>query len=119
MRKQDFCLKLVSHWHANFSRLFCEILSHECREDFLVSPTSRELVEKFLNMLKNFMRIFSPKYFARLSRDVRASVVYLSPRNFGKFTMQNFCDTLTNVARVSHDDRATVLRKPRNYLARK
>ena len=58
------------------------------------------------------MRIFSPKYFARLSCDVRASVANLSPRNFGKFTMQNFRDTRTHVARVSHDGRATVLRKP-------
>ena len=84
-----------------------------------MSLTSRELVAKFFNMLKNFMRIFSPKYFARLSRDVRASVANLSPRNFGEFTMRNFRDTRTNVARVSHDGRATVLRKPRDYLARK
>ena len=53
----------------------------------------RELVVKVLNMFKNFMRIFSPKYFARLSRDVRASVANLSPQNFGEFTMQNFHDT--------------------------
>ena len=85
-----------------------------------MSLTSRELVAKFLNMFKNFMRIFfSPKYFARLSRDVRASVANLSSRNFGEFTMQNFRDIRTNVARVSHDGRATVLRKLRDYLARK
>ena len=34
----------------------------------------------------------------------------MSPRNFGEFTMRNFCDTRTNVARVSHDGRATVSR---------
>ena len=95
-----------------------------------MSRTSRELVAKFFNMLKIFMRFFSPKYFARLSRDgratvarrsrdVSASVANLSPRNFGEFTMRNFRDTRTNVARVSHDGRATVLRKPRDYLARK
>ena len=47
----------------------------------------------------------------RRSRDVRASVANLSPRNFGEFTMRNFCDTRTNVARVSHDGRATIWRE--------
>ena len=106
---------------ADFRTTFVRV-SRECRENFLVSRTSRELVAKFFNMLKNFMRFFSPKYFARQSRDCRAMVArhsHLSPRNFGEFTMRNFCDTRTNVARVSHDGRATVLRKPRDYLARK
>ena len=62
-------------------------------------------------MFKNFMRIFSPKYFARLSRNCRASVASLSPQNYGKFTMQNICDTRTNIVRVLQDGRATVLRK--------
>ena len=49
-------LKLVSHWHANFSRLFCEFcrrLSHnicasvchvsrECHENFHESRTGRK-----------------------------------------------------------------------------
>ena len=48
---------------------------------------------------------------AALSHDIRASVANLSPRNFGEFTMQNFRDTRTNVVRVSHDGRATVLRQ--------
>ena len=66
----DWCIKLVSHWHANSSRLFREFIRgtfarhatvrvlHECRENFHVSRTSRELVAKVLNMFKNFMRIF-------------------------------------------------------------
>ena len=83
-----------------------------------MSRTSRELVSKFLNMFKNFMQIFSPKYF-ELSRDVRESVADMLPRNFGEFTMRNFHDTRTNVVRVSHDGRATVLRKPHDYLVRK
>ena len=49
------------------------------------------------------MLIFSPKYFARRSRDVRASVANLSPRNFGEFTMRNFRDTHMNVVRWWHD----------------
>ena len=63
---------------ADFRTTFL-LVSRECRENFLVSQTSCELVAKFLNMFKNFMQIFSPKYFARLSRDVRASVANLSP----------------------------------------
>ena len=47
----------------------------------------------------------------RRSCDVRANVANLSPRNFGEFTMRNFRDTRTNVVRVSHDSRATVLRQ--------
>ena len=84
-----------------------------------MSRTSRELVAKVLNKLD---AIFFPKYFARLSRDcratvarrscdVRANVANQSPRNFGEFTMRNFRDTRTNVVRVSHDGRATVLRQ--------
>ena len=88
---------------ANFVADFRTTFVLVSRENFLVSQTSCKLVATFLNMFKNFMRIFSPKYFARLSRDVRASVANLSPRNFGEFTMRNFCDTRTNVARVSHD----------------
>ena len=45
------------------------------------------------------MIFFSQKYFARLSRDVRASVANLSLRNFGEFAMQNFA----SVARRSRD----------------
>ena len=122
---RDCFANFVAHFRTTFARV-----SRECRENFLVSRTSRELVAKFLNMFKNFMGINSPKHFARLSRDcratvvrhscdVRASVANLSPRNFGEFTMRNFRDTRTNVVRVSHDGRATVLRKPRDYLARK
>ena len=77
----DWCIKLVSHWHANSSRLFREFsrgtfarhatvrVLHECRENFHVSRTGSE------------------------------------------FTMRNFRDTRTNVMRVSHNGRATVLRQ--------
>ena len=44
----------------------------------------------------------------------RASVANLSPRKFGEFIMRNFRDTRMNVARVSYDGRATVLRKHAN-----
>ena len=86
-----------------------------------MSRTSRKLVAKVLNMFKNFVQIYSPKYFARQSYHVRASVANMSPRNFGKFSMQKFCDTRTgekiklrdiriNVVRHSHECLATVLR---------
>ena len=86
-------LKLVSHWHANSSRLLREFSrgtfarhSCECRENFHVSRTSRELVAKVLNMFKNWMRIFSQN----ISQDCRATVV-----------------------RRSHDGRATFVRMSR------
>ena len=94
---------------ADFHTTFVPVL-HECHKYFMC----RELVTKFLNLFKNFMRVFSPKYFARLSRyswDVLGSVANLSPQNFGKFTMQNFCEACMNVVRVWYEVRATVLRK--------
>ena len=114
MRSSHDCF---ANFVLDFRTTFVRV-SPECCENFLVLRTSREMVAKVLNMFKNFMQIFSPKYFARLSCDGRASVTYLSPRNFGEFTMRNFRDTRTNVVRVSHYGRATVLRKPCDYLAR-
>ena len=110
----EFLAPVLRILSRTFARHLCE-----CRASVVRIFLCRKLVAKFFKMLKKFMRFFSPKYFARLSRDVRASVVNLSLRNFGEFTMCNFRDTRTNVARVSHNSRATVLRKPRDYLARK
>ena len=70
---RDCFANFVAYLRTTFVRV-----SHECREDFQVSRTSRELVASFLNMFKNFMRFFSPKYFARLSRDSRATFVRVS-----------------------------------------
>ena len=118
-------LVLISHWHANFSQLFCEfchglscdIRTGQCRmsvhENFHVSRTSRQLVAKFLNTFKNFMQTFS------LSCDVQGSVAKLSPRKLREFTMQNFCDTCMNVLQVWYDGRTTVLRKKSDHLLRK
>ena len=114
MRISRVCFANVADFRTTFVRV-----SHECRENVHVSQTRRELVAKVLNMFKFFMRIFSPKYFARLSCDVRASVANLSSRNIGEFTMRNFCDThtkiklsdiRTSVVRHSHECRATVVR---------
>ena len=117
-------LKLVSHWHANFSRLFCEFCrgtfarhSCECRENFLVLQTSRELVAKFFNMLKNFMRIFSPKYFARLSRDGRATFVRVS-RTCRREILANLqCEIFATLVRMSRECRTTVAQQSCENLA--
>ena len=109
--------------HASRVKFACQsrtLARHSCECRAIVvrifmRRTSSKLVVKVLNMFKNLMRFFSPKYFASVARllcDVRASVAFLSPRNFGEFTMRNFRDEFrTNVVRVSHDGRATVLRK--------
>ena len=63
----------------------------------------RELVAKVANMFKNFMQIFSPKYFARRSCDSRTMFAQVPRQNFGKFEMQNFRYTHMNVNRQSRD----------------
>ena len=74
----------------------------KCRENLLVSRTSRE----GLNVFKKNLQIFQQNTrepVARLSYDVRASHGILSPRKFGKFTMRQFRDTRTNFVRQSRD----------------
>ena len=64
-------------WHANFLRLFCKFcrrLLHDIRASVTLFMC-RELVGNVLIMFKNFMQIFLPKYFARLSRDCHATFV--------------------------------------------
>ena len=110
-------VKLVSHWHAIFLATFLRILSRtfsrhscECSGNFHVSRTSCELVAKVLNMFKNFMQIFSPKYFARLSRDGRATFVRVSQTCRREILANLQC-------KIFHDTRrATVLRKHANTL---
>ena len=71
MRISRYCFaKLVVDFHTTFLPV-----SHECRENFHVSRTSRKLVAKVLNTFKNFKLIFSPKYFARLSCDSHTTFV--------------------------------------------
>ena len=69
----------------------------------------RELVAKVLNMFKNFKQIFSPKYFARRSYDVRASVSNLLPRNVWRIYNAKF-------SRHSYKCRASVVRQLRGSL---
>ena len=111
---RDCFANFVADFRTTFARV-----SRECRENFLVSRTSRELVTKFLNMFKNFMGINSPKHFARLSRDGRATFVRVSRTCRRKILANLQCEIFATLVRVSHDGRATVLRKPRDYLARK
>ena len=112
-------LKLVSHWHANSSRLLREFSrgtftrhSCECRENFHVSRTSHELVAKVLNMFKNWMRIFFPKYFSRRSHDGRATFVRMSQ------TCRREILAIYNakLSRHSYECRASVARRSRDSL---
>ena len=115
-------VKLVSHWHANSSRLFrelsrCTFARHscECRENFHVSRTSRELVTKVLNMFKNWMRFFFPKIFrktvARLSCDGRATFVRMS-RTCRREILANLqCKIFATLVRMSCECRTTVARQ--------
>ena len=121
-------VKLVSHWNANFSRLFCEFVAdfrttfarvlRECRENFLVSRSSRELVAKFLNMFENFMGINSPKQFARLSRDCRATVVRRSCECRELVAAKFWRIYNAKFSRHSYECRASVARRSRDSLAK-
>ena len=85
-----------------------------------MSRTSRELVAKFFNMLKNFMRIFSPKYFARLSRDCRATVARRSCECrelvAAKF-WRIYNEIFATLVRMSRECRTTVARQSCENLA--
>ena len=72
-----------------FMRVF-----HECRENFHVSRTRRELVAKVLNMFKKLMRIFFAK---NISQDCRATVLRRS------------CDGRATFVRVSQTCRREIL----------
>ena len=105
-----YFIKLVSHWHANFSRLFCKFC-HRLSNDICASVMRifmcRELVAKVLNMLKNFMRIFGQN----ISQDCHATVVQCScecckpaaEKILDNLQCKIFRDTHTNVIRRSHD----------------
>ena len=89
-------------------------VSHKYRENFHVSRTSRELVAKVLNMFKKLMRIFSPKYFARLSRDCRTTFMRVSPTCRREILSNLQCKIFMTLVRMSHDSHPTVLRKHAN-----
>ena len=83
-----------------------------------MSRTSRELVAKFFNMLKNFMRIFSPKYFARLSRDCRATVARRSCECRELVAAKFWRIYNAEFSRHSYECRASVARRSRDSLAK-
>ena len=94
---------------ADFRTTFVRV-SHECRENFHVSRTRRELIAKVLNMFINFMRIFSPKYFARLSRDCHATIVRRSCECREPVAAKFWRIYNAKFLRHSHECRATVVR---------
>ena len=109
----EFLATVLRILSRTFARHSCE-----CRENFLVSRTSRELVAKFFNMLKNFMRIFSPKYFARLSRDCRATVARRSCECRELVATKFLRIYNAKFLRHSYECRASVARRTRDSLAK-
>ena len=83
-----------------------------------MSRTSRELVAKFFNMLKNFMRIFSPKYFARLSRDCLATVARRSCECRELVAAKFWRIYSAKFSRHLYECRASVARRSRDSLAK-
>ena len=108
---RDCFANFVADFHTTFVRV-----SHECRENFHVSRTRRELVAMVLNMFKNFMRFFFfakifRKTVARLSCDGRPTFVRVSRTCRRKILANLQCKIFATLVRVSHDGRATVLSK--------
>ena len=110
---RDCFANFVADFRTTFARV-----SRECRENFLVSRTSRELVAKFLNMFKNFMGINSPKHFARLSRDCRATVVRRSCECRELVAAKFWRIYNAKLSRHSYECRASVARRSRDSLAK-
>ena len=110
---RDCFANFVADFRTTFARV-----SRECRENFLVSRTSRELVAKFLNMFKNFMGINSPKHFARLSRDCRATVVRRSCECRKLVAAKFWRIYNAKFSRHSYECRASVARRSRDSLAK-
>ena len=110
---RDCFANFVADFRTTFARV-----SRECRENFLVSRTSRKLVAKFLNMFKNFMGINSPKHFARLSRDCRATVVRRSCECRELVAAKFWRIYNATFSRHSYECRASVARRSRDSLAK-
>ena len=110
---RDCFANFVADFRTTFARV-----SRECRENFLVSRTSRELVAKFLNMFKNVMGINSPKHFARLSRDCRATVVRRSCECRELVAAKFWRIYNAKFSRHSYECRASVARRSRDSLAK-
>ena len=88
-------------------------VSRECCENFLVSRTTCELVAK----VKNFMQIFSPKYFARLSCGGRAMFVRVS-RTCRREILANLqCEIFVTLVRMLRKCCTTVARQSCENLA--
>ena len=69
-------------------------------------------------MLKNFMRIFSPKYFARLSRDSRVTVARRSCECRELVAAKFWRIYNAKFLRHSYECRASVARRSRDSLAK-
>ena len=104
----NFVAGLSHYIRASVARIFlcCELVANWSRS---------------FSTLKNFMRIFSPKYFARLSRDCRATVARRSCecrelvaakfwRIYNAKFLRHLYECRASVARRSRDSLAKTLR---------
>ena len=106
-------ISLACEFLADFHTTFVRV-SRECRENFLVSRTSRELVAKFLNMLNNFLGIF----LQNISQDCRATFMRVS-RTCRREILANLqCESFAALVRMSRECCTTVARRSRDGLAK-
>ena len=98
---------------ADFRKTFARV-SRECRENFLVSRTSRELVAKFLNMLKILWELIRQN----ISQDCRATVVRRSCECRELVAAKFWRIYNAKFSRHSYECRASVARRSRDSLAK-
>ena len=109
----EFLATVLRILSRTFARHSCE-----CRASVVRIFLCRELVATFFNMLKKFMRIFSPKYFARLSRDCRATVARRSCECRELVAAKFWRIYNAKFWRHSYECRASVARRSRDSLAK-
>ena len=109
----EFLATVLRILSRTFARHSCE-----CRASVVRIFLCRELVAKFFNMLKIFLRIFSQNFFARLSRDCLATVARRSCE-CREFVAAKFWRIYNaKFSRHSYECRASVARRSRDSLAK-
>ena len=106
---RDCFANFVADFRTTFARV-----SRECRENFLVSRTSRELVSKFLNMLKILWELIRQN----ILQDCRATVVRRSCECRELVAAKFWRIYNAKFSRHSYECRASVARRSRDSLAK-
>ena len=112
-------IKLVSHWHGNFSRLFCEFccgLSHDVRASVMRIFMCRELVANWSRRFKTCLKILCEFFRQNILQDCRAMVAGCSCKCRKPVDAKFWRIYNAKFSRLSYECCASVARWPRNSL---